>query len=137
MQATQAQHQAAHRLQTFKRELKPNQEQQEDHAKLGNRGDAFRVNHCEPIKQRVFIDEGPKRKRPQQRPGTKIAKHRADTDAAQQGHDHARRAQHDQRIAIGLNIEPLSQSLPLRPFGPSYGAAMVILRQRQAFNAAE
>jgi cholesterol oxidase len=47
------------------------------------RGDTFRINHREPIKQRVITNEGPKRERPQHRPRAQITKHRADTSTAQ------------------------------------------------------
>ena len=59
LQAAEAEHQAAHRLQAFVGQLQADQEQQEDDAEFGDAGDVLGVDDGDPVqkRQRVPISE--------------------------------------------------------------------------------
>ena len=115
LQAAKAEHQPPHRQQTMQRQLETDQEQQEDDAELGNAVDIPGIADGEPEQRRIFLIERAEPERPEQRAGAEIAEHRTQAEAAHHRHHDARRAEHDQRVAVigdvdggrGQNMLPL------------------------------
>ena len=111
LQAAEAEHQAAHGQQALVGQLQADQEQQEDDAELGDAGDVLGVDHRDPVEERQLVHERAEPQRPEDGAGAEIAEHRAQPEAAHQRHDDAGRAEHDQRVAVGVEIDRMSPAI--------------------------
>ena len=105
LQAAKAEHQPPHRQEAMQRQFETDQEQQEDDAELGNAVDIPGVADGEPEQRRIFLIESAEPERPEQRAGAEIAEHRTEAEAAHHRHHDARRAEHDQRIAVIADVD--------------------------------
>ena len=105
LQAAQAEHQPPHGQQPMQRQFETDQEQQEDDAELGDAGDVLGVADREPVQRAETSRSASRGRAAQQRAGAEIAEHRRKAEPADDRHHDARRAEHDQRVAIGGNID--------------------------------
>ena len=105
LQAAEPEHQPAHGDEALEGELQADQEQQEHDAQLGEGGHVVLVDHGQPVERRDLLLEGAEPQRPKDGTRTQIAEHRGQPEAAPQRHDDAGRAQHDEGVAVGVDVE--------------------------------
>jgi hypothetical protein len=105
LQAAQSEHQAAHGDEALERELEADEEQQEDDAELGEAGDVAAIRDGNPVEDGHTFLQRAQAQRPQDGPGCQVAEHRAHAPALHDRHDDAGGGEHQQRVAIGIDIE--------------------------------
>ena len=105
LQAAEAEHQPPHGQQPMQRQFEADQKQQEDDAEFGDAVNVLGVADREPVQRRKRADQRAEAERAEQRAGAEIAEHRAEAEPADDRHHDTRRAEHDQRVAIGGNID--------------------------------
>ena len=105
LQSAQSEDQPVHRQEAAERQFEADQEQQKDDAEFGNAGDVIGVADGEPIEEGKRADERAEAERPEDGAGHQIAERRAQAEAADDRHQDAGRAEHDQRVAVGGDID--------------------------------
>ena len=92
--------------------LKADQKEQEDDAELGEAGNVLRVHHRHPIEPRGVLHERAEAERTEYGSGAEVAEHRDHAEAPHERYHDAGGAQHDQRIAVGIQAYEVRRHLP-------------------------
>ena len=107
LQPAQPEYQPAHGDETLEGELQTDQEHQEYDAQLGDAGHAGGIGNGDPVEDGCALQKRAQAERPHDRAGRQVAEHRAHAPAPHDRHDHAGGGEHEQRVAVGIDVERL------------------------------
>jgi hypothetical protein len=105
LQPAQSEHEPPHGHQALVRQLEPDQKEEKHDAQIGDDRDVLGIDDCEPVEQRDLLDERTEAQRAEDDAGAQVAEDGTETPATHHRHDDAGRAENDQGVAVGCNVD--------------------------------